>query len=276
MNPENEYELEINNFDMTTGSTLSEIQKSFQNFSTSITGIEKAYGKISRKIDEFGAHENIPRDYLTEMAGNLANEIRNPLGGIANLVELLSQDPQARHSKNIDGILDGVRRIDQIVENLIIFSRPVELKSVACNFTGIIGHAIDSVKARVDTNVTKFQFNFLSCEYEIYVKLDPVLILQALQNIMVNSVEAMPEGGEISIKIEKEKKQVALEIKDEGLGLKGVNSEKPFYPFYTTKANGMGLGLPTARLIIEKHAGKIWIDDSMESGTEVRIIVPIK
>lgn len=262
---------------MTTSSTLSEIEKSFRNFSTSITSIEKVYDQISRKLDKYDTNENISRDYLTEMAGNLAHEIRNPLGGIANLVELLSQDPQAGHSKNIDGILDGVRRIDQIVENLIIFSRPVGLKTVECNFTDIIRRAVESVKARVDDiNGAKFIFNFLVPKYEIYVKLDPTLMLQALQNIMINSIESTPEGGEISIKVEKKKKQVEVEIRDSGQGLNGVSIEKPFYPFYTTKTNGMGLGLPTARLIIEKHGGKIWMEDSVESGTDVRIIVPIK
>ena len=259
---------------MTANSPISEIEKSFENFTSSILNIEKAYGKISRKIDAYRANEIVPRDYLKEMAGNLAHEIRNPLGGIANLVELLSQDTESGHTKNIQGILDGIHRIDEIVENLIVFSRPLVLKPVDCNFADIINTTVATVKAKIKSEVKKYNFKVSVQAEEVYVKIDPLLMPQAIQNILFNSVEFMPDGGKIEVDLLRRQKdnRVVLKIKDNGPGLPEGNTEKPFYPFFTTKTHGMGLGLPTSRLIVEKHGGFIQIKS--KKGVEVTFTLP--
>ncbi len=263
---------------MTTNdrSPFADIERSLARFNASISDIERAYGRISRQIDEYGLTQTVPRNYLTEMAGNLAHEIRNPLAGIANLVELLSQDPESGTSR-IDGILNGIQRIDKIVENLIVFSKPVVLQQVRCNFYDILQRAIETVKTEYLTECAdRYRFEACTDNSTFVVNIDPVLVLQALQNILSNAVTAMPDGGTILMRLAKNEAGVLLAIQDEGAGLQEPDCEKPFYPFYTTKTYGMGMGLPTSRLILEKHGGRVWMEPTENQGLTVNVTLPIE
>jgi len=256
-------------------SLISEIEKSFESFNSSIGDIQKSYGKLWQQLGAYQDTQIVPREYLKEMAGNLAHEIRNPLGGIANFVHLLSDNKEIRQSSSVRGILQGIDRIDTIVENLIVFSKPVVLQTIKCNFSDIIHRAIENIKEEFKLDENKYAFSLHLPMKEIFLNLDAPLMLQGLQNIFQNSVEFMPEGGEIKIVLAEKKRtnKIVLCIADEGQGLSEDNEEKPFYPFYTTKTNGMGLGLPTSRLIIEKHRGKIYLKEK-QHGITVTVNLP--
>lgn len=255
----------------------ADLEKSFETFNASISGIQETYSKIWHQLDGFQFDDSVPRDYLKEMAGNLAHEIRNPLAGISNLVELLSEDHELKRTKNIQGILEGVDRIDKIVENLIVFSRPMNLQTIECNFLDTIKRAITTVRIQNKEIEARYSFLLNLPEQEIYLKLDPILMLQALQNILQNAIENMPEGGSIKLSLTENHllQELILIIQDHGCGLVDDNAEKPFYPFYTTKTSGMGLGLPTAHLIITNHGGKIFLQNNEEKGVVVTIKLPM-
>ena len=254
---------------------ISEIEKSFASFNASIGDIQKSYGKLWQQLGAYQDTQIVPREYLKEMAGNLAHEIRNPLGGISNFVHLLSDKEEVRKSSSVQGILQGIDRIDNIVENLIVFSKPVVLQTSHGDFLKIIQQAIDNVKQENQLDECKFVFSLNTPEKEVFLNLDSHLILQALQNILQNSIEFMPQGGEIKIELLKKASagEICLSIADEGQGLIENNEAKPFYPFYTTKTNGMGLGLPTSRLIIEKHGGNVSLKEN-KLGLTVIISLP--
>lgn len=256
-------------------SLISEIEKSFENFNSSIGDIQKSYGKLWQQLGAYQDTQIVPREYLKEMAGNLAHEIRNPLGGIANFVHLLSDNQEIRQSSSVRGILQGIDRIDTIVENLIVFSKPVVLQTMNCNFSDIIRRAIENVKEEFKFTENKYTFSLHLAKKETFLNLDSHLMLQGLQNILQNSVEFMPEGGEIKIALVERPRtnKMVICISDEGQGLAEDNEEKPFYPFYTTKTNGMGMGLPTSRLIVEKHGGKIYLKKN-QHGVTVTINLP--
>jgi two-component system sensor histidine kinase HydH len=254
----------------------SSLSKSFKSFQSSMTGVERAYGEIRRQIETFQSPDIIPRNYLKELAGNLAHEIRNPLSGISNYVELLSKSDDSSRSHGISAILEGIDRIDKIVENLIVFSRPVELSRINCNFCDTVRSAVDCTRRDFKGPIDQVDFSVRLPETGVYAKVDPVLMLQALQNLLTNALEAMPKGGTTTIALVQNThlKKLVLCIGDQGRGLPGNNCEKPFYPFYTTKTYGMGLGLPTTRLIIEKHGGKVWLKNSLEAGAVAIVNLP--
>jgi len=256
-------------------SLISEIEKGFENFNSSIGDIQKSYGKLWQQLGAYQDTQIVPREYLKEMAGNLAHEIRNPLGGIANFVHLLSDNQEIRQSSSVRGILQGIDRIDTIVENLIVFSKPVVLQTMNCSFSDIIHRAIENVKEEFKFTENKYTFSLHLPKKETFLNLDSHLMLQGLQNILQNSVEFMPEGGEIKIALVERPRtnKMVICISDEGQGLAEDNEEKPFYPFYTTKTNGMGMGLPTSRLIVEKHGGKIYLKEN-QHGVTVTINLP--
>jgi len=256
-------------------SYLLQIEKSFETFNSSISNIQKAFGEIQKQINSYNDTDIVPRDYLKEMAGNLAHEIRNPLGGIATNVELLSSDNDEQQSRSIESILEGVYRIDKIVENLIVFSRPMVLQTINCNFSDTVESAVEAVRQQLPDSGRYVFSTFLPIR-ETYVRIDPVLMLQALQNILFNAVENMPGGGGINIALSENQRigKLVCCIGDSGNGLMDNNTEKPFYPFYTTKTNGMGLGLPTSRLIIEKHNGRLWLKENTKQGAVAILKLP--
>lgn len=255
-------------------SLISELEKSFAEFTTSLSGVRKAYGQISSKLDAFQSRESISRDYLKEMAGNLAHEIRNPLGGIATLVELLS-DENGQHSDNIRGILEGVQRIDKIVENLVVFSRPLTVHKIKCNFPDVLRKTVRAFESQLPETEPRACLVLHLPDTDVFVEIDVALMQQAVMNVLRNAVENMPAGGKVEIEMQpSETNLVALTIRDRGPGIPEADLHKAFYPFYTTKTYGMGLGLPTSKLIVEKHGGTISLQQNNGPGTCVRIELP--
>lgn len=256
--------------------TLSlDLEKCFENFDASISDVQKAYQKVWRQIDGLKNHDNLPKDYLAEMAGNLAHEIRNPLCGIANLVSLLSEGDQSQKSQSVHGILEGVQRIDKIVENLIVFSQPIEVHTISCNIGDILKSAVAIVKREYGAAVDIFQFELNLPRHSAFIKVDPELMLKVVKNVLQNALENMPDGGAIRLRLRRQQDVLHLTIRDAGIGLLNRDVEKPFYPFYTTKTYGMGLGLPIARLILEKHGCQIGLQNNQTEGTTVSIRYPI-
>jgi signal transduction histidine kinase len=257
-------------------SLTPDIERCFDSFNASIASIQGAYKKLVREINDYHDAETVPNDFLKEMAGNLAHEIRNPLGGIANFVALLRDDGGEQQPTTFDNIQQGIERIDKVVENLIVFSNPVVPNLMRCNFKDLVRGAIECVKRdlRIDT---RSRFLTKLPRGRIILEIDPELMLQALKNVLQNAVEAMPDGGrvELSVKPLKTPNEVVITVVDEGRGLQNGDEEKAFYPFYTTKTNGMGLGLPTARLIIAKHGGKIKLKNRAKKGVEASIRLPL-
>jgi two-component system sensor histidine kinase AtoS len=251
-----------------------EIEKCFEHFDASITDVQRAYQKVWRQIDSFKLQENLPKNYLSEMAGNLAHEIRNPLCGIANLVTLLSEEDESEKSKGVHGILEGVRRIDKIVENLIVFSQPVVIERINCNLCDIARSAVATTK-REWSDTGQVEFVVELPEQEVFVKVDPELMLKVAKNLIQNALENMPEGGRIFIKLTEGDGKFDLLIRDEGRGLAIKDTEKPFYPFYTTKTYGMGLGLSISRLVLEEHGCEIKLRSNKDSGVTVTITYPM-
>jgi signal transduction histidine kinase len=111
-------------------------------------------------------------------------------------------------------------------------------------------------------------------EQEVFVKVDPELMLKVAKNLIRNALENMPEGGRILIKLTQGKDTFDLLISDEGRGLAIKDTEKPFYPFYTTKTYGMGLGLSISRLVLEEHGCEIKLRNNQDRGVTVTITYP--
>ena len=254
-------------------SLTTDIERCFDSFNASISNIQSAYKKLVREINDYHDAETVPNDFLKEMAGNLAHEIRNPLGGIANFVALLRDDEKQEQPNTFDGIQQGIERIDKVVENLIVFSNPVVPNLIRCNFNELLRAAVECVKKELKITPQSHRFILKLTRGRIFLKVDPELLLQALKNILQNAVESMPDGGKITVAIRRLKtsNEVVITVVDEGRGLQNGDEEKAFYPFYTTKTNGMGLGLPTSRLIIAKHGGKIKLKNRAVPGVEAQI-----
>jgi len=248
---------------------------------------------------------------LGEMAARVAHEIRNPLGGIEGFASLLARtlENDADNKRLAEYIMDGVKSVNHIVTSLLDYARPISLTKNRFSIREAIYEVCNNINHLCPPTV-QIQFEF-SRLYEPVITADRVLFQQVVWNLLSNSLQAMQRPGIIKIsctRFGELKKSVddptllfskdsmdcyennffnefdeqnngskfwyALSISDQGDGIDPDMREKIFYPFYTTKENGTGLGLSTAYKIIEEHEWKIAVNSQVLRGTRFTIFLP--
>jgi signal transduction histidine kinase len=218
-------------------------------------------------------------DELAQLAGSLAHEIKNPLSVIRMNVDLLAEDLAEEHSPTIRrslGKLDTVQgqctRLENLLNDFLRFARARKL---------------DLLPGQLNTVVDQVLNFFLPQANEQHVDvvryLDPdlpaILVDQeslhaALLNLVKNALEAMPNGGQLTARTYRTPTGVALDFIDTGIGMDNETALRMFREFYTTKQGGSGLGLPTARKILEGHGGRISVDSDRGRGTKFTMTFP--
>jgi two-component system sensor histidine kinase/response regulator len=213
----------------------------------------------------------------------LAHEIRNPLHAIAGALAIIRRHSDLKDellAQSIKIIEEEVQHLNGFVQECLNFVRPPNL----VRFSEVQINEVISVVLNIITNM----FERESKKIRIIENLDPHLpsvyanyeqIKQAFTNIVKNAIEAMPEGGELSIKTHRKldlPKYIEIVFIDSGIGIKKENMKYLFNPFFTTKLRGTGLGLAICRRIIfAKHHGKIHIDSEENKGTTIKVELPI-
>jgi signal transduction histidine kinase len=219
---------------------------------------------------------------LGEMAATVAHEIRNPLGAMGMWAGLLERDmgPEDERRKLVNRILEGLSRLNRIVSNLLVYSRPVKAQFRNVSLHHLMSETIDFVEIEAERQghaiTVKKKWN---AEEGCAVLADPEKIQQVIMNLCINAIQAMPGGGTLSVAIDKPKKQNAefasFCIADTGVGVAPEHIDKIFDPFYTTKENGTGLGLAIVKKIVEFHSGHITLKSAVDKGTTVKVYLPL-
>ena len=205
-------------------------------------------------------HELLKAERLSaigELSGRLAHDLRNPLSVIKMSVDLIKQNPADSKlsdpsvTKRIDLIEKSIDRISHQVDDVLGYVRNSPLKLTTVNLHDIVQSSIEKVNNPIDVQIDLQESKVsLDCDP---IKLDAVFI-----NLIVNSIQAMPDGGKISIIISEKDELVSLEFSDSANALSEENKEKIFEPLFTTKQKGTGLGLASCKNIIEQHQGRIF------------------
>ena len=216
---------------------------------------------------------------IGQLAGGVGHELRNPLGAIKNAVyyvkgkvaksEVAQKEPRVMEFLEI--IDDEVNASNKIINDLLGFSRvgkpavsPTHVKKViedALSRTPIPENI--ALTKRLDSDLTE-------------IEIDSDQIQQALVNIITNAVQAMPEGGKLTIGTREKGKFLEVEITDTGSGIPQEVKDKIFEPLYTTRAKGIGLGLAVSKSIIDRHGGNIEVKSKVGEGTTFNIKLPLK
>lgn len=199
------------------------------------------------------------------LATRVAQEIKNPMVAINTFAQLLprkydSEDFREAFSRVVQ---QEVERINRVVETLFEFARNPNLRLQQCNLNETVHSVIESFEAELSKRAIEIDETYDPDVHQ--TELDPVFISQALHNVVQNSIEALPSGGTIQVRTTRKEKAIEIRISDSGPGVSKEDSDLIFLPFYSTKEQGMGLGLTIANRILHQHQGAIrWVTDEKD------------
>jgi len=210
------------------------------------------------------------------MSSYVAHEIRNPLVTIGGFAKTLSQVTftDVKIKTKIDIIIEEVKRLEKILNSITDFGKPSIPEKIDTQICGIMERICVLMENYFQEKNITIHKKFEADLPEISV--DPAQIKQVFFNIILNAVEAMPDGGDLGIKIRSGIESIEIDIVDNGKSVpKGV-LKNIFDPFFTTKPNGTGVGLSICLKIIEEHGGNIDVKSKLGEGTTMSITLPIK
>ena len=209
------------------------------------------------------------------LSAGVAHEINTPLTGISSYVQMLQKKlTEANYLQVLKKIEDQTDRVSKIVKNLLSFAR---------NPADPAFHRID-LKESLEEIISLIDYRLKSLNINLALDLKPVIIYaqkerlqQVFINIILNALDAMPGGGQLTIQTGQQGRQAIIKIADTGLGIKPEHLPRVFDPFFTTKGigKGTGLGLSISFAIIKEHEGQILVDSQVGQGTTFTIILPV-
>jgi signal transduction histidine kinase len=221
-------------------------------------------------------------DHYTELAalaGGLAHEIKNPLSTIRLNMELLGEDfaePQSPRDRRalakIQLVQSECTRLENLLNDFLRFARLGQLNLQPSDLNAEITRALDLFQPKADEAGVDVM-HYLDPELPT-VQLDRESFQAALLNLILNAQQAMTEGGQLVVRTRELPGWVMLDLIDTGGGIEREVQKKIFEAFYSTKPGGSGLGLPTAKKIVEAHGGKMAIESEAGRGTKVTILLP--
>lgn len=256
-----------------------------------VAALENAvlYDKLRKKVEELEeAHASLKNSQeklirterlaaIGELSAKMAHEIRNPLvaiGGFARAI--LERHHYSENEEYLKIIVDETMRLEGILNNTLTFVRTAEPAKESQPLQPVIMNALFLLRESIENNHITLHSEFSDSIPDI--EFDSGQILQAILNILINAVEAMPSGGELSVKLFTENDFVCLIIRDTGEGIDQDYLNKIFDPFFTTKNKGSGLGLVIVHDIFERHGVMFTVESEKNKGTSFimrfRIIPP--
>jgi signal transduction histidine kinase/putative methionine-R-sulfoxide reductase with GAF domain len=210
---------------------------------------------------------------IGELAGMVGHDLRNPLTGIKAATYYLKNKAGKKMSskaKEMFGIIEkDITYSNKIINDLLDYSREIKLELTESTPKAIVGEALSLVKIPKSVEVLDLT------EHDVNIKVDVDKLKRAFVNIIKNAMEAMPKGGKLTIRSKESAGHWEIVFSDTGIGMASCMLQKLWSPLYTTKAKGMGFGLPICRRIVEAHGGKICVETAVAKGTTFTLDFPI-
>jgi signal transduction histidine kinase len=213
---------------------------------------------------------------IGRLTSGVGHEVKNPINAIVVHLELLRTKlgeagaPAMRHLEVIDA---EIHRLDRVVQMLVDFSRPVELKLREQDLRSVIGDVLMLASAELSTRQVALVGHMP--QQPLMANVDADLLKQAAINVIENGAQAMPEGGRLDVVLEEDHGTALLRIADEGSGIPEEIREKIFDLYFTTRSAGSGIGLAMTYRILQLHHGSIEVQSNPGRGTEFLLRIPL-
>ena len=211
---------------------------------------------------------------IGQLSAGLAHEIRNPLASISGAAAILarSQDLDPKNAKCLEIITSECERLNGLLTNFLNFARPrpphlrsVQLEPVLDNVLGLASHGVRGKTVRFEKRI-EAGLQPVEC--------DPEQLEQVLLNLMINAIDASPDGGTVTLSAAADDNKVAIGVMDHGHGVAPAHIDRLFDPFFTTKEHGTGLGLPVAHQIVRQMGGSLLANVNAGPGMTFSVVVP--
>lgn len=242
--------------------------------------VKRGEGIIQRRaLERLRLEEQLNRierlSLLGDMAARISHEIRNPLGIIKSSVEHLKKKKSGLDPPNsvLDIIIEETDRLNGIITDFLNFAKPINPNLSLFRIDEILEKNLKFLAPQMEKQSYTVKKHYANNLQEVMA--DSAMLYQVFLNILINAMQAMPDGGRIYVKVSSDSSRVTILIEDEGEGIPEDALEKIWVPFFTTKERGTGLGLGIVKNIIESHEGSIRIDNRPAGGARVTIELPV-
>jgi len=214
---------------------------------------------------------------LGRAAAQVAHEVKNPLAGLLLYsLHLKSKiDPtSASEASLVDKIVETINHLIDTVERILGFARPISINLRPACLNQIANDVLELLRPQITANMIDVHVSL--SEEGAPVMIDESSMRGALMNLMLNAIEAMSQGGRLTITSHRTEQTLRLDITDTGKGISEEAAKTIFEPFYTTKEQGLGLGMPYSKKIIEQHGGIISHNSRLGEGTTISVTLPAR
>lgn len=219
---------------------------------------------------------------LGRMAAQVAHEVRNPLAGLSlyslHLKGKVEGKIGAAEMSLIDKIIKGIKHLSETVEMVINFSRPITLQLRKSDLNQIVTEALQLLEPQLSSKKVSVSMdltgNGSAEQQEAVVMIDEASMRSSLLNLLLNSIQAMRDGGDLRVSTYCSPDSIGIEISDTGVGMTEDQLKNVFEPFYTTKSQGLGLGMYYVQKVIQLHGGSIELESRVGEGTCAKIKLP--
>lgn len=236
--------------------------------------LRQAHEELEKNFERMKRAERIYA--LAQLSAGLAHEIRTPLASLEGAAALVQRETQSeeRRREFLDIIQKESRRLNRLLTSFLLFARPKQPDLTMVEIGEVLDSVIILVRHAGDTRLLELREHvqpglpMLEC--------DPEQLKQVLLNLVMNAIQAMPQGGIVLLEAQSNGNSVNFDVHDQGGGIDEENLDRIFDPFFTTKEGGTGLGLSVAHQIVSQHGGTMTIVRNSPQGVTVRVSLPLR
>jgi two-component system sensor histidine kinase HydH len=259
---------------LVTGLLADREQKRKRELERSTQQLSEVYRELQESFEQIKRADRLSA--IGQLAASLAHEIRNPLASIEGAAGILKENSSTAEIREefLGIIIKECRRLNRLLTNLLEFARPrrpeyqgVEVARLVDSVLVLVGHLADKTGITL-RSTSASELPLLQC--------DPEQLKQVLLNLLINAIQAMPDGGEVEVISARCDSHISIQIRDQGRGIQAEDLEKIFDPFFTTKESGTGLGLSVAHQIISHHGGAIKVERNSDRGMTFTVLLPLR
>lgn len=228
--------------------------------------------KTQKEMDDYIARKD-KLLMLGEFSAGIAHEIKNPLTSIKMLMQASKEKDNPLCIKDIEIIEGEINRIDRIVKDFLAFAKPVQADCTGTDINDILREVVALIRSELEQLHIRLVEHFSNGIPKIIAH--PDSLKQVILNIVLNAVEAMKDGGKLTILSSIGNGSVTVSISDTGSGIDDKDLGHIFDPFFTTRKDGTGMGLAIADRIVREYKGHITVDTSFGKGTTFSVVLPL-